>query len=129
MIIMVALMAFLIWYYTTIDKKLKNYAQVTAYVVSSTYDWSRRRNVGGAYKTTVQYMYNGTTRTQKLRYNTKKMCKNETIECLVNPDKPEEIYPLSAHTTNQRMVALGWIIIAFATIYPLCRLALSLYMH
>lgn len=128
MIIMVALVVFLILYYKNADKKLQNYTPVTAYVTSSEYDWARRKNIGGSYKTTVQYSYNGISYTQKLRYNTKKMCDNEALDCLINPQKPQEIYPASAHTTNKRIIMLGWIIIAFFTIYPLSRAFFLLYM-
>ena len=128
MIIMIALMLFLVWYYKNIDKKLQNYTPVTAYVTLSEYDWHRHKPPGGLYRTTVQYWHNGTSYTQQLMYDTKKMHEHETIDCLVNPQKPQEIYPAAAHAINKRMMIFGWCVIAFCTIYPMYKILLLLYM-
>ena len=113
MIIMVALMLFLIWYYKRANKQIKDFVPVQGRIVKSEYDWGRRKQPGGSYRTTVSYYYNGQTYEQELRYNTKKQHESELLECLVNPDKPSIIYPANAQKVNNTMIMVGWLIIAF----------------
>ncbi len=127
MIIIIALMAYLIYYYKQQDKKIAQYTPVTAYVTHSEYDFGRRKNVGGSYRTTVKYLYNGMSYEQQLKYNTPKVCLNEAIDCLVNPEMPEQIYPVSAAKSNRTMVAIGWFIIVVLILTHIAKYGLILF--
>ena len=116
MIIFVLIFAFIIWWYKRADKQLRDFVPVTASVVESNYDYGRHKQVGGSYKTTVRYFYAGQVHEEKLRYNTKKMHPDESIDCLLNPQKPNIIYPANAQQINGRMIAMSW---AFIGIFVL----------
>lgn len=116
MIIFVLIFAFIIWWYKRSNQQLQSFMSVTAYAVESNYDYGRRKQVGGSYRTTVRYVYAGQTHEEKLRYNTKNMHPDESIDCLLNPQKPNIIYPANAQQINGRMIAMSW---AFIGIFVL----------
>lgn len=116
MIIFVLIFAFIIWWYKRSNQQLQSFMSVTAYAVKSNYDYGRRKQVGGSYRTTVRYVYAGQTHEERLQYNTKKMHPDEPIDCLVNHNKPTIIYPANAQQINGRMIAMSW---AFIGIFVL----------
>jgi hypothetical protein len=112
MVIMVALLLFLIWYYKRANKQIKDFVPVQGRIVKSEYDWGRRKRPGGSYRTTVSYYYNGRTYERELQYNTKKQHESELLDCLVNPDDPSIVYPANAQQVNNTMIMVGWLMIA-----------------
>ena len=114
MVVLVIIVLCVIGVYGKKQKQMQQYVHRTATCIDSHYDIIRRKNIGGAYKTTVRYEYDGVVMEEILQYTTKKLSPGATVQCLVNPNDPTKIYPYTALKTNRLILIMCSVILIFA---------------
>lgn len=118
--------AFVIWYFKSVEKRLQQYIPITARCIGCQKSYTRHKELFGGYNTTVQYCYNGAVYENTLSYYTSKLDEGESVDCLVNPSKPDSIYPVTAHKINTRIIKFAWLICIISVMMPVTALMISL---
>lgn len=116
MVALIIILLCLIGIYVHKNKQLQRYAHRTATCVESHYDFIKRKSIGGAYKTTVRYEYDGVIMEEPLQYTTRKLSPGATIQCLVDPNNPAKVYPYTARKTTRTIIAICSVVLGFAII-------------
>lgn len=116
MVGLIIILLCLIGIYSYKNKQLQRYAHRTATCVESHYDFIKRKSIGGAYKTTVRYEFDGVIMEEQLQYTTRKLTPGEKVQCLVDPNNPTKIYPYTARKTTRTIIAICSVVLVFAII-------------